>query len=247
MATKKVAAEAAKVGKLYVPSAEDLFENGAHFGHTAKRWNPRMSKYIYSKEGGIHIFDLEKTIKLLNEANKFLTQMALEGKRICLVGTKRQAKAMIRAEADRAGLPAVTERWLGGTITNWKQIKSRGDKMVQMKAKRDAGEFKKYTKKEQLLFDREIAKLERFFGGLTNMKDYPEVLVVVDTVRERSAIREASAKGVKIVAIVDTNSDPDKVDYPIPMNDDSTKAVEMVVKSLVGAIELGVKGREIKN
>jgi len=249
MATKTAAAKTAKPKKskkLESVTAEALFEAGAHFGHQAKRWNPKMNKYLWGKQSGIHIFDLEKTVEAIDKAALALTQLASEGKRIVLVGSKRQAAEVVRKTAEELGLPFVTERWLGGTITNWKQIKSRIDKLADLKKKREAGELKKYTKKEQILFDREIARLEKFLGGLSTLSEPAEVLLVVDTHKERAAVREASRRGATIIGIVDSNSNPDPIDYVIPMNDDSAQAIELMVKALGKAIELGIRQRADK-
>lgn len=220
-------------------TAEGLFEVGAHFGHTAKRWNPKMGKYIWGKKSNVHIFDLEKTVACLDEACKALSEAAKAGKRIAFVGSKRQVREVVKSEAQRVDIAFVTERWLGGTITNWRQIKTRIDRLIDLKKRRDSGDLKKYTKKEQLLFDREILRLERFVGGLAKLASYPEVLIVVDVHKERAAVREAKLRGVTIIGIVDSNSSPDNIDYVIPMNDDSAKGLEMVVKALMEAIELG--------
>lgn len=220
-------------------TAEGLFEVGAHFGHTAKRWNPKMARYIWGKKSNVHIFDLEKTVACLDVACKALSEAAKEGKRIAFVGSKRQVREIVKSEAQRVDVAFVTERWLGGSITNWKQIKTRIDRLIDLKKKRDAGDLKKYTKKEQLLFEREILRLERFVGGLSKLTSFPEFLVVVDVHKERAAVREAKLRGVKIVGIVDSNSSPDNIDYVIPMNDDSAKGLEMVMKALFEAVELG--------
>jgi len=220
-------------------SAEDLFEAGAHFGHTAKRWNPKMKKYIWGKKAGVHIFDLEKTVTKIDEACEAIEKLAAEGKNIVFVGTKRQAKEAVTAVAKANRVGYVTERWLGGIITNWKQVKGRIDKMLDLKRKREAGELKKYTKKEQILFDREISRLEKFLGGLADLKTAPEVLVIVDTHKERSAVREAKNKNLTIIGIVDSNGNPDGITHVIPMNDDATKAVEIVVKLFGQAIAEG--------
>lgn len=220
-------------------SAEELFEAGAHFGHQVKRWNPKMKKYIWGKKAGIHIFDLEKTVTKLDEACDALTKLAAEGKNIVLVGTKRQAKDIVKAVAMENKIGYVTERWLGGIITNWKQVKTRIDKMLDLTKKREAGELKKYTKKEQILFDREIAKLEKFLGGLADLKIAPEVLVIIDTHKERSAVREAKNRGLTVIGVVDTNSNPDDINYAVPMNDDATKAIEIVVKQFGKAVAEG--------
>ncbi len=242
MATKTKIAEV--VTKTRV-SAEELFEAGAHFGHTVKRWNPKMGKYIWGKKAGIHIFDLEKTVTKIEQACEALAKLVSEGKRIALVGTKRQAKEVVMRVAGENKVAYVGERWLGGIVTNWKQVKTRIDKLVDLKKKREAGELKKYTKKEQILFDREIARLEKFLGGLVGLSAAPEVLVIVDTHKERSAVREAKNRGLTIIGIVDTNGNPDGIDYVIPMNDDATKAVEMVVVALGRAIAEG-KNRKIE-
>lgn len=231
MATKKAAVETANVPvNKFSISAEALFEEGAHFGHMVKRWNPKMKKFIWGKKSGVHIFDLEKTVAQIDKAAEALKKFAEEGKRIAFVGSKRQAKEVIKEVALANKLAFVSERWLGGTISNWKQVKSRIDRLADLKRRRETGDLKKYTKREQVLFDREIAKLEKFFGGLSVLTAAPEVLVVVDSHKERSAVREAKGRGVKIVAIVDSNGNPDPIDYVIPMNDDSAKAIEMVIR-----------------
>ncbi len=240
MATKKT-----KVLKTQIKgrvTAEDLFEAGAHFGHTVKRWNPKMKKFIWGKKAGVHIFDLEKTVLRVDEACEALEKLAAGGKNIVLVGTKRQAKEVVAAVAKEVKVSYVTERWLGGIITNWKQVKSRIDKMLDLKKKREAGELKKYTKKEQILFDREISRLEKFLGGLADLKTAPEVLVIVDTHKERSAVREAKNRNLDVIGIVDSNGNPDPIKYVVPMNDDATKAIEIVVKLFGQAIAVG-KGK----
>ena len=235
MATKKTV----PVVKKARVTAEELFEAGAYFGHTAKRWNPKMGKYIWGKKAGVHIFDLEKTVAKIDEACDALEKLAAEGKNIVLVGTKRQAKEVVVEVAKANKVGYVAERWLGGIVTNWKQVKTRIDKMLDLKKKREAGELKKYTKKEQILFDRDIAKLEKFLGGLADLKTAPEVLVIVDTHKERSAVREAKNKNLTVIGLVDTNSNHDGISYVVPMNDDATKAVEIVVKLFGQAIAAG--------
>lgn len=225
-------------------TAEELFDAGAHFGHVVKRWNPKMGKYIWGKKVGIHILDLEKTVAAVEEAFEALLKLAGEGKRIVFVGTKRQAKEIVETVAKESKVGFVTERWLGGTITNWKQIKARIDKLADLKKKREAGELKKYTKKEQILFDRDIAKLEKFLGGLSGLSAAPEVLVIVDTHKERSAVREARNRGLKIIGLVDTNGNPADADYAIPINDDAAKAIELVIRHLGKAV---TEGRNLKS
>lgn len=245
MATKKT--ESSKTQKLENSktqskgrvTAEELFEAGAHFGHTVKRWNPKMKKFIWGKKAGVHIFDLEKTVTKIDEACEALEKLAAEGKNIVLVGTKRQAKEVVQAVAKEIKVGYVTERWLGGIITNWKQVKSRIDKMIDLTKKREAGELKKYTKKEQILFDRQISRLEKFLGGLADLKIAPEVLMIVDTHKERSAVREAKNKSLPIIGLVDSNGNPDPIKHVVPMNDDATKAIEIVVKLFGQAITAG--------
>lgn len=230
---------AAKVGEEV--TVEELFEAGAHFGHVVKKWNPKMKKYLWGAMNGIHIFDLEKTIEGLNEACKSLTAMAASGKRIVLVGTKRQAKQMVEEEAKRIGVPYITQRWMGGLITNWRQVKQTIDRLNKLKKDKEDGTLKKYTKKEQVLFDKEIARLERVVGGISTLKEAPEVVVIIDTHKERLVVREASSRKVSIVGLVDSNANPDNVNYIIPMNDDSAKGLEIVISALGKAIEKGLK------
>jgi len=220
-------------------SLKDLLEAGAHFGHQAARWNPKMKPYLYTVRDGVHVFDLAKTKEGLEEAAAFVKTTAAKGGKIVFVGTKRQAAAIVMEEAKKAGVPFVCQRWLGGTITNWEQIKKSIDKLTEMSEKREKGEYKKYTKKEQLLLDREIARLEKFFGGLVGLKELPEAIFVVDTKREETAVKEANQKGIKVVAIVDSNSDPDLVDYVIPANDDAVGAVKLVVGAIAEAAKEG--------
>jgi len=217
-------------------SLNELLEAGCHFGHQARRWHPRMRPYLYAKREGIHIFDLVKTKEGLEEACQYMYEAAAQGKRICMVATKRQAQAFIRDSAQQAGVAYVTERWLGGTLTNHDQIKSRKDRLTELKRQRETGELKKLTKKEQLLIDREINKLDRFLGGLMIYDDKPEVLFVVDTRREKVAVEEANKAGVKVVGIVDSNADPSGVDYVIPANDDAVKSVQLIVSKITESI-----------
>jgi small subunit ribosomal protein S2 len=208
--------------KTLMVTVEDLFEAGAHFGHVVKKWNPKMKKYLWGEKNGIHIFDLEKTVEGLNAACRELTKAAAEGKRIVIVGTKRQAKQMLETEAKRVGVPYITQRWMGGLITNWKQVKQTMERLNSLKLKRDQGQLKKFTKKEQVLFDKEIARLERVVGGIATLKDSPEV----------------------VIGLVDSNANPDLVDFIIPMNDDSAKALEIVISAFGKALEVGLKERK---
>lgn len=215
---------------------EELLESGAHFGHQTKRWNPKMEDYLFGQENGVHIFDLTKTKPLLEEALSFITKSIKEGKTVLLLGTKKQIKDKVGEVADEVGVPFINERWLGGIISNFPQMKKSLKKLEEMKANMASGGYNKFTKKERLLIDREITRLERFFGGISGLTEIPDVLFVIDTKRETAAVREANAKNVKVVGIVDSNSDPDMVDYPIPMNDDASKALEYVLNLVKEAI-----------
>ena len=228
--------------KVELPDVKQLLEAGAHFGHAVKRWNPKMADYIYAERNGIHIIDLFKTVEQLEKAAKFLQKAAREGKRIVFLGTKSQAVEVVKQEAERVGVAYVINRWVGGTLTNWSQIKSRIDLLKEMKKKMEKGEYKKYTKKEQVLFAREIERLERMYGGLVDLKDRPEVLFVVDPHREKTAVKEAKDMGVTIVALADTNTDPEGIEYIIPANDDALKSVRLIVETMTKAVEAGKKG-----
>ncbi len=226
--------------KYKIPTIKKLIDAGVHFGHQVKRWHPDMEQYIYTVKRNIHIIDLEVTEKLLQEAVDFLYETAKKGGKIVFVGTKKQAREIIEIEAKRSGAMYVTERWLGGTITNFEVIKKNNiDKMLDLKSKMEKGEFEKYTKKERLLIDREIERLERFVGGLANMNTIPDALIVVDSRREHTAVREAIRANVPIVALIDTNSDPKGIDYRVPGNDDAIKSIACIIKTLSDAIEVG--------
>jgi len=250
VAVKKVAVpkvekiEAKEPKKVASSTIEELFEAGAHFGHVVKKWNPKMKKYLWGAKNGIHIFDLEKTVSGLEDACKALTTAAREGKRIVLVGTKRQAKQMLETEAKRIDVPFITQRWMGGLITNWKQVKLTLERLNSLKLKRDQGQLKKFTKREQILFDKEIARLERVVGGIAMLKDAPEVIVAIDTHKEKLAVKEANNRGALVIGLVDSNANPDMVDYVVPMNDDSAKGLEIVIAAFGKALEVGLKERK---
>ena len=222
-------------------SLKELLEAGAHFGHQARRWNPKMAPYLYGAEEGVHVFDLVKTKEALEEALSFLAEAAKEGKVILILGTKKQAKEKTQEIARETGCPYVSERWLGGTLTNFDMIKRSLSKLTEMKTKMAAGEYNKFTKKERLLMEREIARLERFFGGMVTLEKTPDVLFIVDTHKESGAVKEARKSKVTVVGIVDSNADPTLIDYPIPMNDDAAKAVDYVLGLVKEAILEGKK------
>lgn len=223
-------------------SLKTLIETGAHFGHQVRRWNPRMEQYIYGEQDGVHIFDLTKTKTALQEVLELLERNSKEGKTILLVGTKKQVKDKVKEVAQASGIFYVNERWLGGTLSNFEQIKKSAGKLTEMKKNMEEGVYNKYTKKERLLLEREIERLRRFFSGIEGIKKLPDLLIVIDIKREKGAVTEAVEKGVEVAAIVDTNSDPTLVDYPIPMNDDATKALEYVLDLMRDAILKG-KGK----
>lgn len=228
---------------------KDLLEAGAHFGHQARRWNPKMKRYIYGERGGVHILDLVQTKKGLDEAVAYVKTLATEGRIILFVGTKRQAAGIVKDQAIKAGMPYLTQRWVGGLLTNWQEISKRIRKLYEMKDKRGKDEYKVYTKKEQLLLDREISKLEKFLGGVAGLEKLPDALFVVDTHREEVAVLEANRMGISVIGIVDTNADPDKVDYVIPSNDDAVKAVELIVTTISQAIQAAqaLQAKQAKN
>lgn len=217
-------------------SLKELLEAGCHFGHQTVRWHPKMKPYIFAARDGIHIFDLVKTREGLLDAADFVAKTIKEGKKILFVGTKRQAKDAVLTLAKKLDQPYVNQRWLGGTLTNWDQIKKRIDKLSEMKKAREEGEYKKFTKRERLLLDREIAHLEKFFGGIASLENLPEAIFILDTKREKAAVAEAAQKGIPIVAICDTNSDPTKIDYVIPANDDAEGSIKLILKKIEEAV-----------
>ena len=227
----------------YSVDLNELLESGAHFGHQVRRWNPAMAEYIYVKKDGVHIFDLTITGKKIVEAMNFVRDWVASGKDIVFVGTKRQAQAIVREEAIKVGAPLVSHRWLGGTLTNWSEMKKRIKKLNDLKDKKERGVFDEYTKKEQVILDREISRLERFFGGLTTLKNGPQALFVVDTHRERVSVLEAKKMGVPVVGLVDSNGDPDLVDHIIPLNDDSVRTIKIVVEKISQAY---ADGKELR-
>ena len=224
-------------------SLEDLLESGAHFGHQVKRWNPKVKEYVYGEQDGVHVFDLVKTKEALEVALAEITKVVKSGGSVLLLATKKQAKDKALEIFQETGISVVTERWLGGTITNFAQLKKSIDMLADMKVKLSTGFYAKYTKKERLLLEREKERLERFFGGITNLKATPDLLIVVDIRKEITAIKEANRKNVPIIGIVDTNSDPNLVDFPIPMNDDATKDLHLVLEYIKQAI---LEGKNVK-
>ena len=226
------------------PTVEELLETGAHFGHSVNKWNPKMERYIYAAKNGVHILDLDQTQKLLKDAGEYLFDVAVKGGQVIFVCTKKQVAQIAKDEALRCGAFFMNERWMGGTITNYKIIKKSIDKLVSLKKKRDAGDLAMYTKKERLLIDREIIRLEKFFGGVVGLKGEPQAVVGVDAKRERTAINECRIFDVPVVALIDTNSDPTGILKVIPGNDDAAKSVGKILKVLADCVEEGYKEYE---
>ncbi|MEE1283180.1 MAG: 30S ribosomal protein S2, partial [Acutalibacteraceae bacterium] len=207
-----------------VVSMKQLLEAGVHFGHQTRRWNPKMAEYIFTERNGIYIIDLQKTVKKLEEAYAFIREISMDGKSVLFVGTKKQAQDSVKEEAERAGAYYVNARWLGGMMTNFTTIQRRINRLKQLRAMEEDGTFDLLPKKEVIKLNLEIEKLEKFMGGIKEMKEMPGALFIVDPRKERIAVAEAKKLGIPIVAIVDTNCDPDEIDYVIPGNDDAIRA-----------------------
>lgn len=227
-----------------VVSMKQLLEAGVHFGHQTRRWNPKMAEYIFTERNGIYIIDLQKTVKKLEEAYMFVRDIAAEGEEILFVGTKKQAQDSIKEEAQRCGMPFVNARWLGGMLTNFSTIKRRIKRLGQLQAMKADGTFDILPKKEAAKLDLEIEKLEKFMGGITEMKKQPAAMFIVDPRKERIAVAEAEKLGIPIIAIVDTNCDPDEIDYVIPGNDDAIRAVKLIAGAMADAVIEGRQGMQ---
>lgn len=221
---------------------KELLEAGSHFGHQTRRWNPKMGQYIFGVRGGVHIIDLTKTVNYLQEAVGFVRKTAEDGGKILFVGTKRQAIAIVRDEATKAGQPYVAERWLGGMLTNFRTIESRIKRLKELEEGLESGDYAgKYNKKELLDFTNEKDHLKRIFGGIEDMAEHPKAVFVVDVVRDITAIAEARNLGIPVIAIVDTNANPDLIDYPIPANDDAIKSIRVITHALAEAAGEGAQ------
>lgn len=220
-------------------SIAEMLEAGVHFGHQPSRWHPNMKPFVFTVRNGVHIIDLERTKEQLERAFGFLEDQAKKGKNVLFVGTKRQSKDIVRKKAQEAGVPFLVERWVGGFLTNFNTVSKSIDRLRQLKKQRDTGELKKYTKKEQLNFEREIEKLESIFGGVEEMRKAPEVVVIMSAREEKTALREAKRMGIPIVAVCDTNVNPEGITHPIAANDDAIKAIEFIAGYLCGAAASG--------
>ena len=228
--------------KMSVISMKQLLESGVHFGHQTRRWNPKMAPYIFTERNGIYIIDLQKTVKKLEEAYNLVRDLSAEGKDILFVGTKKQAIDSVKEEAEYCGMPYVNARWLGGMMTNFTTIRRRIRRLEQLRKMEEDGTFELLPKKEVIKLQGEIERLEKFMGGIKNMNKLPGALFVVDPRKERIAVLEAKKLGIPIVAIVDTNCDPDEIDYVIPGNDDAIRAVKLIAGAMADAIIAGRQG-----
>ena len=229
-----------------VVSMKQLLEAGVHFGHQTRRWNPKMAEYIYCERNGIYIIDLQKTVKKLEEAYNFVRELAQNGQTILFVGTKKQATDAVKEEASRVGMYYVNARWLGGMLTNFKTMRTRVDRMAQLKKMQEDGTFDMLPKKEVVKLLHEMEKLEKYLGGVKEMKRLPGAMFVVDPRKEHNAIAEARKLGIPIVAIVDTNCDPDEVDYVIPGNDDAIRAIRLIASTMAAAVTEGKQGEQLE-
>lgn len=227
-----------------VISMKALLESGVHFGHRTYKWHPAMKPYIFTERNSIHIIDLQKTVKSLEQAYNVVRDTVADGGTVLIVGTKRQAQETVMTEAMRCGMPYVTHRWLGGMLTNWRTIRQRINELERLERMRDQGDFERITKKEALLYSRQIERLEMLLGGIRSMITVPELLFVVDVRREDTAIHEANLLNIPVIAMVDTNCDPSKVDYVIPSNDDAIRAIKLLVGKIADAVMEGVAMRK---
>ncbi len=227
-----------------VVSMKQLLEAGVHFGHQTRRWNPKMAEYIFTERNGIYIIDLQKTVKKLNEAYLFARDIAADGKDILFVGTKKQAQDSIKEEAENCSMPYVNARWLGGMLTNFRTIRTRIARLEQLRKMKEDGTFDLLPKKEVIKLELEIEKLEKFVGGIQEMEQLPGALFIVDPRKERIAVQEAKKLGIPIIAIVDTNCDPDEIDAVIPGNDDAIRAVKLIASTIAAAVIEGRQGEQ---
>lgn len=227
-----------------VVNMKELLETGVHFGHRTRKWNPSMKPFIFTERNSIHIIDLQQTLESLQEAYALIRDTVSAGGSVLFVGTKRQAQEALEQEANRCGMPYVNSRWLGGTLTNWRTIRSRIDELDELQRRRDEGDFERLIKKEALTLIRRIAKLEERLGGIRHMKSLPQLVFVVDVKREETAIHEANLLGIPVIALVDTNCDPGGVDYVIPSNDDAIRAIKLLSATMANAVLEGLELRK---
>lgn len=226
-----------------VVSLAQMMESGVHFGHQTRRWNPKMSPYIYTARNGVHIIDLVQTAQLMDDAYNYMRSAAEQGKKFLFVGTKRQAAGIIAQEASRCGASYVNQRWLGGMLTNWATIKTRADRLKELERREESGALDLLPKKEASVLRRELEKLQKYLGGIKAMRKVPDIVVIVDQRREYNAVQECQKLGVEIVSLLDTNCDPDLVDIPVPANDDAIRSIKLIVGKLADAIYEGRHGQ----
>ena len=225
-----------------VVSMKSLLEAGVHFGHQTRRWNPKMAKYIFTERNGIYIIDLQKTVKKIEEAYDYVRKIAENGGEILFVGTKKQAQDAIGKEANKCGMPYINQRWLGGLLTNYKTIRKRIDRLEELERMEEDGTFDVLPKKEVIKLRHEAERLEKFLGGIKNMNGMPDAIYIVDPKKEQIAVKEAQILGIPVIGILDTNCDPDEVDYPIPGNDDAIRAVKLITETMANAVIEGKQG-----
>ncbi|MEP7214907.1 MAG: 30S ribosomal protein S2 [Anaerolineaceae bacterium] len=223
---------------------KQLLEAGVHFGHQTRRWNPKMRQFIFTERNGIHIIDLQQTVTRLDGAINFVRDVVANGGDVLIIGTKKQARETVEMEAERAALPFVNNRWLGGTLTNFRTIQSRVRHLANLEASMERGDFSRLTKKEQLDISNEIERMNRYFGGIKNMDRLPSAVFIIDTVKEAIAVAECTRLNIPIVSLVDTNCDPDPVSYPIPSNDDAIRAIKLILGKMAEAAIEGRAARE---
>jgi len=228
-----------------VVSMKQLLEAGVHFGHQTKRWNPKMKEYIFTERNGIYIIDLQKTLKKIEEAYNFVKEQVMNGGTVLFVGTKRQAQDVVRTEAERCEMFYVNQRWLGGLLTNFRTIRKRIERLKELEKMEEEGMFEVLPKKEVVRLQREKSKLERYLGGIKGMTDLPDVLFVIDPRKEKIAVTEANKLEIPVVAIVDTNCDPDPIDYPIPANDDAIRSIKLITSVIADAVLEGKQGVQL--
>jgi small subunit ribosomal protein S2 len=233
-----------EVQEMPVVSMKQLLEAGVHFGHQTRRWNPKMKPYIFTERNGIYIIDLQKTVRMIDDAYNFVKTLSADGGKIMFVGTKKQAQESIQSEADRCGMFYVNQRWLGGMLTNFKTIRNRVNRLIELEKMEEEGTFDVLPKKEVIKLRHEYEKLNKFLSGVRHMRSLPDALFIVDPRKEKIAVAEARKLGIPIVAIVDTNCDPDEVDYLIPGNDDAIRAVKLISGRLADAVLEGLEGRQ---
>lgn len=232
--------------EMSIVTMKQLLEAGVHFGHQTRRWNPKMKKYIFTERNGIYIIDLQKTIKKMEEAYEFVKQLTADGGKLLFVGTKKQGQESIEENAKRCDMFYVNQRWLGGMLTNFKTIRKRINRLHELNKMEEDGIFEVLPKKEVLLLKRERKRLEKFLGGIKDMKELPQALFVVDPRKENIAVAEANKLGIPIIAIVDTNCDPDEIDYVIPGNDDAIRAVKLITEKMADAVIEGRQGEQLE-